>query len=532
MKLSIFLVAYQSGEAISCGDLYDGTETVEITSPGFPGPYPRSDGWEDITCIWAIENKCNLGYEIIPHHFDVAYHWGCRRDKLDIWTYDSTGENETSTFCNRDQNGNIAKNGPLDYTYIVESGDVYLRLTSDWRNKGLTNTGFRLEVRPIRDPFCNPFVTAQPGSCLASEKHPRIAYWETSDIFEKAVPYSEYDILTYEFFPADIISTGDDLRKECLDRCVDSAGCFKVKLNPESEESKCELRGHNLTPEEGLTFAINGKTCDTLPQQAWEDRAGVFTFSCLFSNIENVEQWLEYLISQNGAYTSWNTFLTEEGVVKSSKWTFGINKDKTSPDGTWYAFRANVYFRTFVTGFKSALEKDLYISLAEAATEEFIENLQIGDAEVLETTDPIIEVELLKEGIDPPKNAFGFVFNRMEEFMASAVENTKKNANKKMKMIKNRFSWFTDYSDSPCQQYAGDEPDAGIDYVPATLDVNDQCASVASFHPALVGYFENFVCLDRVDPKARNMRRTAVKLGLAKKFFNRVLKKMSCPQSV
>jgi hypothetical protein len=72
-------------------------------------------------------------------------------------------------------------------------------------------------------------------------------------------------------------------------------------------------------------------------------------------------------------------------------------------------------------------------------------------------------------------------------------------SHKTLEWIRKRFGWFTDFSDAPCANYAGEGAGAGVDYIQPTVDAADPCSTIVSFHSALLGYFDDFVCLDRSD---------------------------------
>jgi len=99
-----------------------------------------------------------------------------------------------------------------------------------------------------------------------------------------------------------------------------------------------------------------------------------------------------------------------------------------------------------------------------------------------------------------------------------------------------RFEWMTDFSDAPCAEYAGEGVGAGVDYVATTIDAQDPCATIISFHTSLSGYFDDFVCLDRAheNPFGKNRMRNRMPYFLrrTKVIFNRLLKKLSCDDKI
>jgi len=228
-------------------------------------------------------------------------------------------------------------------------------------------------------------------------------------------------------------------------------------------------------------------------------------------------------------------------IVTTKKWSFSVAANRNSEHGTWYTFHSITYFRQFLSDDgrrrREADSDALFQSLAEEAASEFVADLDIGDtATVLETEDPVIEVEILEEVAQPQDVEFAAAFDAVEEIINDAVMAlpNKKNNVKMLEWIRKRFGWFTDFSDAPCANYAGEGAGAGVDYVQPTVDAEDPCSTIVSFHNALLGYFDDFVCLDRSDEnpfgKKRMERKTKQLLNRSKHHYNRFLKKLSCEQ--
>ena len=165
--------------------------------------------------------------------------------------------------------------------------------------------------------------------------------------------------------------------------------------------------------------------------------------------------------------------------------------------------------------------------------------MDIGDtgATVLATEDPVIEVKILEEVAQPQDVEFAAAFDAVDEIIHDAVMALpNKNNVKMLEWIRKRFGWFTDFSDAPCANYAGEGAGAGVDYVQTTVDAADPCSTIVSFHNGLLGYFDDFVCLDRSDEnpfgKKRMETRTKHLLDRSKVHYNRFLKKLSCEQRI
>ena len=62
------------------------------------------------------------------------------------------------------------------------------------------------------------------------------------------------------------------------------------------------------------------------------------------------------------------------------------------------------------------------------------------------------------------------------------------------------------------------------DFVEPTIAITDPCLAAETFYNALLGYYDDFVCLDRVEDKGVT-KNSAGKLAKAKKLFNRILRK-------
>jgi hypothetical protein len=143
-----------------------------------------------------------------------------------------------------------------------------------------------------------------------------------------------------------------------------------------------------------------------------------------------------------------------------------------------------------------------------------------------------ITAEVAEEVPEPQDYEVKAAFDAVEKIIEDAFAGKKKTA-KKFKQIKKQFGWFTDYSDAPCEENAGNGIDAGIEYDPPVIDAEDPCRTIATFHEALVGYYDDFVCLDRTLELGKGkIRKASNKLGAAKKRFDGFLKKLKCEERV
>ena len=137
---------------------------------------------------------------------------------------------------------------------------------------------------------------------------------------------------------------------------------------------------------------------------------------------------------------------------------------------------------------------------------------------------------------NPPAVQFAAAFTAVETMISDSIPKLPKRGNlTKLGMIKKRFGWFAEFSDAPCATFAGEGIGSGVDFVPPVVDAGDVCATIASFYNALLGYYDDFVCMDRAAENPfgeRRMRKTSQYLRGSKKLFNRFLKKLSCDQKL
>ena len=404
--------------------------------------------------------------------------------------------------------------------------------------------GFNINIRANLQSGCVPDSGQRPEEvCLAerdSQKYSNLAYWETTEAFDKPVPFSRYSTDT------DLASETVEL--DCIEKCIETAGCYKVKADA-TAENNCMLRGNELSPDDGKTFAVNSRTCEEGGPRAWIDGSSETRQYCLICHIEDANSFLDSINSGNMDFLKWSSRnYSTINIVTSSKWRFLIGEDR-SPDLTasciWYIFESISYFRTFLpnnivdTSVRNEAVDDsaaLFQAIALESAEAFVNDLDIGDsgATVNQTDAPEITVEIVKEVATPQDVEFAAAFTAVENVITESITKLRGNL-KKLGMIKKRFGWFTDFSDAPCAKYAGEGVGSGVDYVPPIVDSEDPCATIESFYSALLGYYDDFVCMDRAAENPfgeRRMQRTSQYLRGSKKHFNRFLNKLSCKQKL
>ena len=66
------------------------------------------------------------------------------------------------------------------------------------------------------------------------------------------------------------------------------------------------------------------------------------------------------------------------------------------------------------------------------------------------------------------------------------------------------------------------------DFVEPTISINDPCLAAETFYNALLGFYDDFVCLDRIRNRGIT-KNVDNKLDQAKDLFNRILRKTACP---
>jgi len=97
------------------------------------------------------------------------------------------------------------------------------------------------------------------------------------------------------------------------------------------------------------------------------------------------------------------------------------------------------------------------------------------------------------------------------------------------RMVSKKYGWFEEYADDNCSDPAGQGAGQGVDYAAPTSDPSEACASIHSFYGALAGYYDDFLCNDRI-PKRK--AKAGFKANQAKKVFNFALTTMGCSETV
>ncbi|CBY30646.1 unnamed protein product [Oikopleura dioica] len=529
----------QRSETVECGGSFMGVTEARIKSPGFPELYSN-----DLQCVWVVQNECAASFTIKAHSFDLEGSTACGYDKL---AFDVFGAEEQYNFCgypswssasssssssSSDIDNEITSNNGMNGVFEIFGNELNIQFQTD---SSVVMGGFDIQITVKTDPNCVPVTSRPPAQCFNwpfGNDNPT-AFYDTEPGFDVAVPFSDFSQSIQFEFP-------------CFFECVGTAGCFKVYYD--DEKNTCELRGNELTPVKDKTAAFNGKYCDGREDRVWIDGRTTTRLYCHFAVPESADSYLEYLNQKNPEMLEWVTEkrFNFEGPprdqVSSSKiWTFSVAENRDSDTGVWYTFHSVTYFRKFLPeGARKRREAEssdaLFQSLAEESAAQFVNDLDIGDtgATVLETEEPVIEVEILEEVAQPQDVEFAADFLAFEEFVYAAMDAIpwKPRVPMLAKTVE-RFSWFSDFSDAPCANYAGEGVGSGVDYVAAIIDAEDPCATIGSFYNALLGYYDDFVCLDRADEnpfKKRMKTRVPHFLKRTKVIFNRFLKKLSCEE--
>jgi len=540
MKISPVLVAAVAGKdpaprgsaprvIRSCGGNIINELDTNIQSFGYPGYYSNY-----LDCTWKVQHDCAQSFTIVANAFDLEGQSTCRYDKLKFSTDTSTqslsfcgGPTYSVYYTNTVGDELISTNG-IRAPITIQGNQLNIHFTTD---HSVIRTGFDLDIQVNCDAAFEP-----TPECF---EYPNFngratAYYNTEPGFDVAVPFSDFSqSLPYE--------------RPCSFECVGTAGCFKVYHD--TTTNTCELRGDELAPVAGLTKTFDGSYCDGEGGRVWTDAMTETRVYCLFRTVESADRYLDYLNRQNPDMLDWITVkrvndgsVRRDRISSTSIWSFEVAAGRTSSYGTWYTFHSVTYYREFLPNGtrrrRQADDDEIFRTLAEESAADFVENLDIGDtAEVLETEDPVIETEIL-EVVPAPAEEFRAAFDEFETVMRAAFDALPWQPPVPMlALTKTRFEWFPDFADSPCNTPAGQGPGAGDDYVAAVIDTEDLCGTIFSFHDALFGFYDDFVCLDRsaeadIATRYRMNERMDILLPETKVVFNRFLNKLSCPDRI
>lgn len=544
MKISPVLVAAVAAKAPAprgsaprivrtCGGTITDQLETNIQSFGYPGYYS-----DYLNCAWKIQHDCAQSFTITANAFDLEGVSGCRYDKL-LFSSDSWGDQALS-FCGGPSYSSnylttvgsetISTNG-MPAPITIPGNQLFITFTTDY---SVIRTGFDLDIQVNCDALFEP-----TPECF---EYPNFngratAYYNTEPGLDIPVPISTF-------------SQSKPWTRPCSFECVGTAGCFKVYHD--TATNTCELRGNELEPVAGVTKAFDGNYCDGEGGRVWTDAVTETRVYCLFRTVESADNYLDYLNRQNPAMLDWITVQRvndggpqRDRISSTSIWSFEVAQGRTSSYGTWYTFHSTTYYREFLpsgaTGRRrrQADDTEIFRVLSEESAADFVQNLEIGEtAEVLETEDPVIETEILEEVVPAPAEEFRAAFDEFETVMRAAFDALPWQPPVPMlALTKTRFEWFPDFADAPCARPAGQGPGAGDDYVAAVIDTEDLCGTVFSFHDALFGFYDDFVCLDRsseadIPTRYRMEQRMPILLAETKIVFNRFLNKLSCPTRI
>jgi len=563
------LVETRTAPPVICGGDYSGDTTLDITSPGYPNDYfAKSD------CTWVLQHDCAESWTVTVRHFDVEYHRTCYWDKL---SFAATDDEETFNFCGPESEDDSSSSSFSSYSgsssefsgsSVSGSSYDYEITSADGLPDGFTINGneitiiFSSDTAVQRGGFDITVTANLADNCSAAARPPsqcfsypnfnnrETAYWYINPTFDVAVPFSDF-------------SQSVPLTQPCLYHCVDTAGCFKTNVHhdPQTLENTCELRGNRLDAQIGSgAVAINGRYCDDEGGRVWLDGKTVTRVYCLFRFPGSADNYLDYLNRNNPQMLEWTTVKRtgdngeiRDNISSSSIWSFHVATNRHSDYGTWYTFVSTTYFRHFLPGSEELLSlagqeealptrrrrdagsESLFESIAREAAGQFVNDLDTAaeGATVLETEDPQIETEILEEVPQPQDIEFAAAFDEFFTLVRAAMDALPwQPAVPMLAKTKDRFNWMTKFSDAPCAEYAGTGVGYGDDYVAPTIDADNMCETIVSFHAALSGYFDDFVCLDRAaeNPfgKYRMRNRMPFLLNRTKIIFNRFLNKLSC----
>ena len=474
---------------------------VDIMSPGFPEDYPNN-----ANCTWVVQHDCAESWTITAREFYLEWHPICGYDKL---SFAALGVDEKFGFCG-DSSGNYTGSSSSseyedsyeDYDNEITDNDGLISFTI---NGSEINISFESDGSIVRSGFditisANLFDTC-PG--VPSRPQAQCDYFDNGPFFNpRGTAYYQpgFDIaVPFSAFSQSNLLTGTN---SCVDECIETAGCFKTYYNDDS--NTCELRGNEIEASALFenVYAVDGKYCDGNAGRVWIDGMTTTRVFCLFSFTGSADSYLEYLNRKNPNMLEWTTTKrvpdSGEQISSTQIWSFSIAEDRQSDSGTWYTFSSTTYFRRFLSDSdepeerkrRDADSESLFEALAQAAAGQFINDLDTAaeGATVLETEEPEIETEVLEEVPQPQDIEFAAAFKDFFKIARAAMDALPRQPLVPMlAKTKQRFEWMTEFSDAPCAEYAGEGVGSGVDYVPPTIDAENICETIVSFHAALSG---------------------------------------------
>ncbi|CAG5102899.1 Oidioi.mRNA.OKI2018_I69.chr1.g518.t1.cds [Oikopleura dioica] len=539
--------------------------SVEISSPVdpvFPTKYPANT-----FCEWLVHDECAEGFTIKTTRFEIERHPRCVYDYLAIANED---QSYNSTFCNQrpvydDESSSYESSNSSfssyssyysysgswtdDFEELGAGSEFFVPGDSIRINFASDNVyqfeGFQLTVTPKRtDPQC--IVQVNEPLCIFpynSDQSIMMKTWkiETQD---KLVPFSNYA----GSFERGQNEDGESFANRCAAKCVDTPGCFKFKYDGQT----CDLRGNEVENANAFSFAINGEDCPNDPSNLlWRDSKATTQIFCLFYGIEAAENYLDYLRAENGQMTQWQ--ISESGNERrmTRRWSFSEATERPSSFGHWYTFVSTIYFRKYLVPVNGAQveparkrrdtdENEEILNLVNEEVQDFINNLNVGDAEVLETEVLETELENMEPIDDTDTNRMIYAYTTMKDLLDSRMiaEGTRRRTLKikQFGRVIRRFSWMYEHSsDSISCDSPADSLFDTYGWTTPEINESDICGSIVSLMESTMSFYDHNVCLDQIDlNENREAKRRYDSIDSdfrrSKLVFNRLLRGLKCSE--
>ena len=211
---------------VTCSEHQDDFVSATITSPNFPAEYDN-----DISCLWTFENQCADSFTITPNFFSLEEDYYCGYDRLEFNAigsgYSKVEFCGNPTYTDHDTDDIYVTTG-FNESLTIYGSELQIIFATD---EDTVDAGFSIDIVANTREGCSPGIRPAE-SCLAElgdNDYPNLAYWPTNALFDKPVPFSELIIIVDS-----LTSTGIELRNDCIEQCVETAGCFKIKADSSS----------------------------------------------------------------------------------------------------------------------------------------------------------------------------------------------------------------------------------------------------------------------------------------------------------